>query len=54
MRRKKYDPNNEYWKIVDELLTKQVGITKKMEENTAALENNDDINRESILSEFMN
>ena len=39
---------------MDALLTKQVGITKKMEENTAPLENNDDMNGESIVSEFMN
>lgn len=39
---------------MDVLLTKQVGITKKMEENTAVLENNDDMNWESIVSVFMN
>jgi len=54
MRCKKYNPSNEHWKIVDALLTKQVGITKKIEENTAALENNDDMNREIIVSDFMN
>ena len=41
-------------KIVDALLMKQSEIMKKMEENTASLENNDDMNGVSIFSEFMN
>ena len=43
-----------HWKIVDALLKKQASITTKMEVNTASLENNDDMNGVSIVSDFMN
>ena len=54
MRCKKYDATNMHWKIVDALLKKQASITTKMEVNTASLENNDDMNGVSIVSDFMN
>ena len=54
MRCKKYDATNMHWKVVDTLLAKQAGMTKKMGITTASFQNNDDMNRVSIVSEFMN
>ena len=54
MRCKKYDATNMHWKVVDTLLAKQAGITKKMGDTTASFQNNDDMNGVSIVSEFLN